>query len=533
MKFFRSPEVLKRKRPIFLKVELLEDRSLPSVTLGASFDGMSVNDTTCNCQPPDTIAAVGPNHVIEMVNTAIRIIDKTTHTTQSTTELSTFFSPVFLGPNQSDPFVTYDGPSGRFVVGILDYVNGSTPNHLDFAVSNGDPSNGSFTWTFKNYSVGEGSFFADYPRAGWNKDAYFISFNMFSTSTGSFNHAQTLTINKSTLAVASQHDYSSSLFTVTPAIMRGPVTGGPEYFVESSSGGGSSINIVTETNVLSSTPTFTVTSVAVPAYQTAPAPRQPGGRNLASFDARIFDAVSRTTRDGVSHLVAAHQIGLSGSKLGYARWYDFNVSGTPTLIQSGNQGGVTSNSTAFMPSVDINIAGSIGLNFDESSRNEFWSMYVTGRTVGMPLGTMQTPVRAVAGTASSSDSRVGDFSAITVDPSDGLTFWAANEYQGSAFWNTRIASFTVSGTATLVPANGLGSNLLAVPGQPTSQSMTSSQNAASVLTQTGASAAGWQSSGQPLDTSGVAAINVFWAEMAHWDVGPGDALTGAPLWLSV
>ena len=98
MKFFRSPEVLKRKRPIFLKVELLEDRSLPSVTLGASFDGMSVNDTTCNCQPPDTIAAVGPNHVIEMVNTAIRIIDKTTHTTQSTTELSTFFSPVFLGP---------------------------------------------------------------------------------------------------------------------------------------------------------------------------------------------------------------------------------------------------------------------------------------------------------------------------------------------------------------------------------------------------------------------------------------------------
>src|SRR5206468_2525777 len=216
---------------------------------------------------------------------------------------------------------------------------------------------------------------------------------------------------------------------------------------------------------------------------------------------------------------------------GNARWYDFNVSGTPTLIQSGNQGGVTSNSTAFMPSVDINIAGSIGLNFDESSRSEFWSMYVTGRTVGMPLGTMQTPVRAVAGTASSSDSRVGDFSAITVDPSDGLTFWAVNEYQGSAFWNTRIASFTVSGTATLVPANGLGSNLLDAPGQPTSQSMTPSQNAASILTQTGASAPGWQSGGQPLDTSGVTATNVFWAEMAHRDVGPGDALTGAPLWL--
>jgi hypothetical protein len=201
MKLFRSLEVLKRKRPIFLKVELLEDRSLPSVTLGASFDGMSVNDTTCNCQPPDTIAAVGTNHVIEMVNTAIRIIDKTTHNTLSTTELSTFFKPVFIGPNQSDPFVMYDELANHFVAGILDFVNGSTPDHLDFAVSSTDGA-GALTWTLKNYSVGEGSFSADYPRAGWNADAYFVSFNMFSTSTGSFNHVQTLTINKSTLAVA-------------------------------------------------------------------------------------------------------------------------------------------------------------------------------------------------------------------------------------------------------------------------------------------------------------------------------------------
>src|SRR5262249_16969842 len=155
-KLFRSPEVFRRKRPIFLKIELLEDRSLPSVTLGASFEGMSSNDTTCNCQPPDTIAAVGTNHVIEMVNTAIRIIDKTTLNTQSTTELSTFFSPVFIGPNQSDPFVMYDELAGRFVVGILDFVNGSTPNHLDFAVSSTDGA-GTLTWTFENYSVGEGS----------------------------------------------------------------------------------------------------------------------------------------------------------------------------------------------------------------------------------------------------------------------------------------------------------------------------------------------------------------------------------------
>jgi hypothetical protein len=523
MKFYRSTSMLKRKKEINLKLELLEDRSVPSVSLGASFDGMNANDTACMCQPPDTIAAVGPNHVVEMVNTAIRISDRS-GATQSTTELSSFFSPVFVGPNQSDPFVMYDELAGRFVVGILDFPNGAGPNYLDFAVSNGDPSSGSITWTFAIYSVGEGSFSADYPRAGWNADGYFVSFNMFSNTSNSFDHVQTLTINKSTLAVASQHDYSSSLFTVTPAIMHGATSGGPEYFVESSSSGGSSISIVTETNVLSSSPTFTITSVSVPAYRTAPAPTQPGRRHIASFDARIFDAAFRTTSDGVSHLVAAHQIGLPHSKLGYARWYDFNVSGTPTLIQSGNQGGVTSNSTAFMPSVDINSAGSIGLNFDESSKSEFWSMYVTGRTASMPLGMMQTPVLAVAGTAISPDSRVGDFSAITVDPSDGLTFWAANEYQGSAFWNTHIASFTVSGTAAPVRIDGTASSdFLGVLGQSPSQSVTPEQNEASVgLMQATVSVIEWQTVSQAMGARGTAAIDSFWADLASLEVVQSD-----------
>src|SRR5262249_25674195 len=43
--------------------------------------------------------------------------------------------------------------------------------------------------------------------------------------------------------------------------------------------------------------------------------------------------------------------------------------------------------------------------------------------------------------------REGDYSSIAVDPSDGLTFWATNEYIGadgsSDIWRTHIASFTV------------------------------------------------------------------------------------------
>jgi hypothetical protein len=177
--------------------------------------------------------------------------------------------------------------------------------------------------------------------------------------------------------------------------------------------------------------------VAVTPYSGGGAP--PGG--VASFDDRIFDAAFRNV-GGVNHLVAAHQV-TDGSVPVVARWYDINTS-TMSLSQSGNAPTGVSGASTFMPSVDINTAGSIGMNFNESASNESWSMYVTERIATDPSGTMETPVRVAAGTKTTLDSRVGDFSGTVVDPSDGLTFWGAGEYQGADFWDTHIASFRSS-----------------------------------------------------------------------------------------
>jgi hypothetical protein len=201
-----------------------------------------------------------------------------------------------------------------------------------------------------------------------------------------------------------------------------------------------------ETNVTSSSPTFSEAPVSVPAYRPGGSPPQPGGGTLPSFDDRIFDAAFRTV-NGVDHLVAAHQVKGGGRVPVVARWYDINTANGMSLIQSGDAPAGTGGSSQFMPSVDINTAGSIGMTFDESSKSENWSMYVTERTASDRTGTMEAPVRAKAGTSISPDSRVGDFSSTVVDPSDGLTFWSANEYQGSDFWDTHIASFSIAGAA--------------------------------------------------------------------------------------
>ena len=79
-------------------------------------------------------------------------------------------------------------------------------------------------------------------------------------------------------------------------------------------------------------------------------------------------------------------------------------------------------------------------------------MYVTERTASDRAGTMEAAVKVASGVAKSPDSRVGDYSATTVDPSDGLTFWSANEYQGTDFWDTHIASFSIAGAVHNPPA---------------------------------------------------------------------------------
>src|SRR5919108_5084983 len=106
-----------RKKKWFVPTtELLEDRTLPSVTVGVSVDGMNTTDNFCGCQPPDTIAAAGQYHVVEMVNTAIEVFNKDGTVASAPESLATFFHPT--NANQSDPFVFYDEIAGKFVAGV-------------------------------------------------------------------------------------------------------------------------------------------------------------------------------------------------------------------------------------------------------------------------------------------------------------------------------------------------------------------------------------------------------------------------------
>ena len=109
-------------------------------------------------------------------------------------------------------------------------------------------------------------------------------------------------------------------------------------------------------------------------------------------------------------------------------YYQVDVSsGTPTLLKQGviDPGpGVA----VQMPSVDEDIHGNLGFTWMESSSSEYLSMWVGTLDTA---GNFASSVAAPGGGFFSVNDRIGDYSTTVLDPSDGRTFWSANEYIGN------------------------------------------------------------------------------------------------------
>ncbi len=475
-------------------VELLEDRCLLSVNIGANFDGLAF-DPAVPADAPDTILAVGPNQVVEATNRDIEVFDKG-GTGLFFEHLKTFWAPILPGglPVRgdiiTDPKVSFDelaGSNGRFVVTTFELNFVTQESHLLLAVSNdANPLDG-FT-EMHRIDTAENGTFADFPQLGWDADAVYVTTNQFLFAGfphhDAFTHARVLTFDTSTLTDANNSTFSMYAvdrlpphFAMQPAAMHGAHTGDPMYFVESmvpggASGGGGFIDVVQMTNKLSATPTFTDFQVLVPHYNLPPNADQLGGVQLDPGDGRILSAAWRAGR-----LVATQTAQNDQLKLAQARWYEFSTLGaTPSLSQTGSIDRGPGVAT-FLPAINIALNGDLGLTFLESSASEFLTMEITGQKAGAPAGTLQVPIVAKVGEAPlrlfhasgelEGPLRTGDYSGVAIDPTDD-SFWAANEYPTTApppppgtrgaNWGTWIAQFSLSADAATTVAASLAAS---------------------------------------------------------------------------
>src|SRR5438105_5822341 len=406
------------RRPRFRPfLEALETRALPAVALNATqINGLDTNSGNNNglIEPPDPIAAAGPNYVVEIVNSTLLFYNRHTGATTVQT-LDAFFSPLYPGTAAglfSDVYVTYDEMAGRWFISTMDVDFISVQSFFDFAVSDtSDPT--SFTEMHKvetdeiaAHTLEQS--FTDFPRVGWNANAYVVSFNMFGFYTEYPYNAQILTIDKnsvldknSSTITSYQVDRPLPNSTMVPATMHGASATDPTWFVEEKGveqdGTYQYLRVVKMTNYLSVSPTFTDYYVKVTPYTISPFPEDPLAQITTAIDTRIL---SLDWRKATGHMVTCQNVGIDADNNVHARWYLLSTASTaPALMDEGDTTPGNSADT-YMPSAALTDDDTIGMTYLQSSPTENMSMYVTGRTASDAAGTMEAPKVAVAGAAS-------------------------------------------------------------------------------------------------------------------------------------
>jgi hypothetical protein len=103
-----------------------------------------------------------------------------------------------------------------------------------------------------------------------------------------------------------------------------------------------------------------------------------------------------------------------------------------------------------MPSLSVDKYGNMAVGYSVSSASMYPAIRWAGRLASDPLGVLsQGEGTLIAGTGSQSGgyNRWGDYASMTVDPSDGCTFWFTTEYYVTtgSNWQTRIGSFKFPG----------------------------------------------------------------------------------------
>jgi hypothetical protein len=117
------------------------------------------------------------------------------------------------------------------------------------------------------------------------------------------------------------------------------------------------------------------------------------------------------------------------------------------LYQEGTYVDPVGNESVFMGGIGMDQEGNIGMAYIKSGTTTRPSLYFTGRQDGNALGVMTVTEELIIEGVTSivSNSRYGDYSQLTRDPVDDLTFWFTSEYSGQAGGRkTRIVSFKIS-----------------------------------------------------------------------------------------
>ncbi len=464
-----------------------------TVQIGQNFHGSALF-TNSQSLPADPNGAIGPNHFMEFINGTVAVYNKTNGVSVQRKSNESFWTDagVAISPDAdvTDPRVIYDPTVQRWFASQVDFnaaaaASGQDPtleaNNFLFAVSDSSDPRGPWHG-FKFPADPDYGTFADFPTLGVDADAVYISGDMFQGEENPVG-ASLVSIPKADLLLSTPVITNRTWFGVMDHSERGEILQPAICFDGSCSGkvlamgdiGSDSdphSNIVMSVvqnaagpgATLSSATSINVSPYSVPfdfemGYPLFTAVQPDGTSTLQVNDARLSAKVYGV--GGV--LYAVHNTEFNGRIA--IRWYRIDAA-AQTLLESGTI--ADPNLDLYFPSIAANANGVVVIAYNASGSGigTYISSYALAGATANGVTTFGSPVLLKAGAVSYHDlneilaellelpvaySRWGDYSAISVDPSDPSHFWIIQMYPSDTYpdlfdagiWSTQITELLV------------------------------------------------------------------------------------------
>ncbi|MBI2829298.1 MAG: hypothetical protein HYX77_08525 [Acidobacteria bacterium] len=441
-------------------------------TQAQNFEGVhNVNQVL----PPDPTGDIGPHHYVQMVNLSFAVFDRTGNVLYGPADNRTLWQG-FGGPceatNDGDPIVLYDQIADRWMLSQFALPNfPKGPFYQCIAVSQtGDPTGAYHRYEFMISETAVN----DYPKFGIWPDAYYMAVNQFSCypifcewagqGAVAFEREQMLNGGAARMIYFDLYGDDPTLGGMLPADLDGPLpppAGAPNPFCQVDDDAwlyapGDQLQCwgfgVNWSNPALST--FGVAAVLPAAafdsnlclYDRNCIPQPDTGTRVDALSDRLMYRLQYRNFGTHEALVANHTVDATGADRAAIRWYELRNYGSGWGI---HQQGTYSPDYhhRWMGSVAMNRAGDIALGYSISSGSVYPSIRATGRFAGDAPGVMtqgEVVIAEGSGHQTHTSGRWGDYSTLSVDPTDDCTFWYTQEYyeaKGTAPWQTRIGAF--------------------------------------------------------------------------------------------
>jgi len=470
-----------------------------------TFEGLANQDNFnifgFRINPGDPNGEVGPNNFVEMINLVFAVYDKAGNLLAGpidTGSLWTDFAIPDCTDPSGDPVVLYDQFMDRWLLSQFT-TSGLNDPTIPFwncvAIStSGDPTGTYYRYAFETTSDGI-FYFPDYPKYGNWTDSYVLTTREFGPTIeygiGVYALEKNKMVNGDPNARSVKFFIDGNDPTLLPLIGDGllpadvdgkqkpktdtaiPIVGTQDddadygatfdalniwdLFIKWRSTPVASLALNTQLPTASFDSIFPCSPTA---RDCLPQPGVPVG------DARDLDILSYRQRPTFrlayrnfktyESLVTNQSVEATPGVAG-ARWYEIrrDGAGTYSLYQQGTYApgdGVH----RWMGSIAMDKKGNMALGYSVvNGVDVFPGIRYTGRLAGDPLGQMTLGEGTIidgSGIQRTTNSRWGDYTDITVDPTDDCTFWYVNEYytlagqmSSTAGWQTRVGTFKLPG----------------------------------------------------------------------------------------